>query len=81
MKENVRNVSEKKENMRLKCEFKNKKKRLQTLYITGDFNWLKACELKTKIEWKTIENYRTFYAIKNFIVFFCIYKMYLISAK
>ena len=26
MKENVRNVSEKKENMRLKCEFKNKKK-------------------------------------------------------
>ena len=40
----------KKENMRLKCEFKNKKIRLQTLYITGDFNWLKTCELKTKIE-------------------------------
>ena len=28
MKENVRNVSEKKENMRLKCEFKNKKKKV-----------------------------------------------------
>ena len=42
MKENVRNVSEKQENMRLKREFKNKKKtRLQIIYVTGDFNSLK----------------------------------------
>ena len=42
MKENVRNVSEKRENMRLKREFKNKKKtRLQIIYVTGDFNSLK----------------------------------------
>ena len=41
---------------------------------------LKTCELKTKIECKTIKNDRTFQAIKKFY-FFCIYKMYLISTE
>ena len=49
--------------------------------MTGDFKWLKTCELKTKIEWKTIKNYQIFYAIKKFCFLFCICEMYLISAK
>ena len=46
MKENVRNVSEKQENMRLnsvnlRTQKKKKKTRLQIIYVTSDFNWLK----------------------------------------
>ena len=50
IKENVRNVSEKQENMRLNSVNSKKITSLQIIYGTGDFNWLKTCELKTKIE-------------------------------
>ena len=71
MKENVSNVSEKQENMRLKCEFKKKNNKVVDSFWTGDFNWLETCELKTKIAWKTIKNYRTIYGINDFL-FVCI---------
>ena len=70
MKENVRNVSEKQENMRLNSANSKKITSLQIIYVTGDFNWLKTCEFKTKIEWKTIKNYRIFYAIKKILFYF-----------
>ena len=41
--------------MRLKCEFKNKKKYI--IHVTYDFNWLNTCELKTEINWKTTKSY------------------------
>ena len=50
MKENVRNVSEKQENMRLNSVNSKELTSLSTIYVTCDFNWLKTCELKTKIE-------------------------------
>ena len=50
MKENVRNVSEKQENMRLNRANSKKITSLQIIYVTDDFNWLKTCEFKTKIE-------------------------------
>ena len=61
MKEIVRNVGKKQENVRLNSvnSKKNKKNKkimrlkkimsLQIIYVTGDFNWL-VCELKTKIK-------------------------------
>ena len=80
MKESVRNISKKQENMSLKWEFKKKKQekkpktknknKVSIIYVTCDFNWLKTCELKAKIERETIKNYPTFYAIKNFILVF-----------
>ena len=50
MKENVRNVSEKQENMRLNSVNSKELTSSETIYVTCDFNWLKTCELKTKIE-------------------------------
>ena len=52
MKENVRNVSEKTENARLNSVNSRSKKRtnLQIIYVTWGSNWLKMCELKTKIK-------------------------------
>ena len=86
MKENVRNVSEfssieKQENMRLNSVNSKKITKLQIIYNTGDFNCLKTCELKTRIELKKIKNYRVFCAIKKFYFIFCVYKIYLISAE
>ena len=50
MKENVRNVNEKQENMRLNSvNSKTKKSRLWIVYVTCDFNWLQTFELKTKV--------------------------------
>ena len=47
MKENVKNVSEKQEeNMRLNSVDLEKMTSLQIVYVTGDFNWLKTCELR-----------------------------------
>ena len=50
MKENVRNVSEKQENMGLNSVNSKKLTSSETIDVTCDFNWLKTCELKTKIE-------------------------------
>ena len=40
MKENVRNVSEKQENMGLNSVNSRKIITLKIVYVTGDFNWL-----------------------------------------
>ena len=66
MKENVKNVSEKQENTRLKyeCKFKEKPR----------------CKFKTKNQWKTIKNYWAFCSIKNFYFFVCVWIKWLILA-
>ena len=50
MKENVRDKSEKQENMRLNSVNSKKITGFQINYVTGDFDWLKACQLETEIE-------------------------------
>ena len=42
--------------------------RLQIIYVTGDCNWLKTCEPKTKIESKTIKKIEHFTQSK---ILFC----------
>ena len=42
-------------------------------FVNNLCNWLKSCEFETKIDWKTIKTYQTF--------FFYIYNIYLISAE
>ena len=81
MKENVRDKSEKQENMRLNSVNSKKITGFKINCVTGDFDWLKTCQLETKIEWKTIKNYWIFHAIKKLCFVFCIYKVYLMSAK
>ena len=63
MKKNLKNGSEKQENMRLNNVNSKTQKitSLQIIYATGDFNWLKSRELK---------NYETF-TPSNFFV--CVY--------
>ena len=41
MKENVRNVSEKQENMRLNSVNSKEIRSLRIIYVIGDLNWLK----------------------------------------
>ena len=50
MKENVRDKSEKQENMRLNSVNSQKITGFQINYVTGNFGWLKTCQLETKIE-------------------------------
>ena len=54
---NVKNISEKQENIRLNSASSKKITSLQIIYVTGYFEWLKTCELKTRFEQKTIKNY------------------------
>ena len=62
MEENVKNVSEKQENLRLNSANSKKK--------NNEF-----------VNMRLVKNYKTFYEIKKKLFFFCIYKMYLISAE
>ena len=50
MKENVRDKSEKQENMRLNSVNSKKITGFKINCVTGDFDWLKTCQLETKIE-------------------------------
>ena len=55
IKENLKNVSEKQENMR-QNSVNSKTQKITILFIiyaTGDFNWLKTCEVNNKLSKKT----------------------------
>ena len=55
IKENLKNVSEKQENMRQNSVNSKTQKItiLLIIYATGDFNWLKTCEVNNKLSKKT----------------------------
>ena len=55
IKENLKNVSEKQENMRQNSVNSKTQKItiLLIIYTTGDFNWLKTCEVNNKLSKKT----------------------------
>ena len=70
MKENLKNISEKQENMRLNSVNSKTQKItiLLIIYATGDFNWLKTREVNNKLR-KKKPKLLNIYAIKKLYFF------------